>query len=59
MRAVHGEPVPHTPAYLTRLYDDELARLLEKTGDEDEKARLRQARRESEEMIVSGRHDPV
>jgi len=54
-----GRPVPHTPAYLTRLYDEELARLLERSDDPAERERLRQARLESEAMIVSGRHDPV
>ena len=53
-----GREVRHTPEFLTMLYDEELERLLEKVSDESERDRLRQARRESEEMIVSGRHDP-
>jgi malate synthase len=54
-----GKPVPHTPDFLSRLYDEELERLLEKCESSADRERYRAARIESEEMIVHGRHDPV
>ena len=54
-----GRPVPHTPAFLTRLYDEELAALLERGADATDHHHLVDARRDSEAMIVQGRHDPV
>lgn len=54
-----GEPVPHTPELLTRLYDEELARLLERCDDAGQRERFRLARAQSEAMIREGRHDPV
>jgi len=54
-----GQPAPHTPEFLTRLYDEELAGLLEHCTDEAERELYRTARRESEAMIIDGRHDPV
>jgi malate synthase len=53
-----GVVARHTPEYLTNLYDEELAGLLARC-DDDERDRYRQARIDSEAMIVSGRHDPV
>ena len=54
-----GRPVLHTPAYLTRIYDEELARLLERCTDGQDRERFHRARLESEAMIVAGRHDPT
>ena len=53
-----GQPVPHTPAFLTRLYDEELDRLIARS-DESQHPLYRLARQHSEAMIVTGRHDPV
>ena len=54
-----GKPVAHTPDFLTRLYDQELEPLLSRCENEGERNRYRQARLESEAMIVEGRPDPV
>lgn len=54
-----GRPAPHTPEFLTALYDAELALLLEGVDDAGERDRLRQARYQSEAMIVTDRHDPI
>lgn len=54
-----GKPTPHTPEFLTRLYDEELDRLLDRAVDDEERTLLRAARQESEAMILSARHDPV
>ena len=54
-----GRPVLHTPAYLTRIYDEELEALLARFTGAEDRERYRQARRESEAMIVAGQHDPV
>ncbi|MBM4187878.1 MAG: hypothetical protein FJ206_11290 [Gemmatimonadetes bacterium] len=55
----NGRPIVHSPELLTRLYDEELAALVARCQDGPERERLIQARRESEAMIVAGRHDPV
>ncbi len=54
-----GKPVAHTPAFLTQLYDQELEELLGRCEDVNERERYRQARLESEAMIVESRPDPV
>ncbi len=54
-----GRPVLHTPAYLTRIYDEELEGLLARVTGAEDRQRYRQARLESEAMIVAGQHDPV
>ena len=57
-----GAKVEHTPAFITRLYDEELEKLLaELPADtpEEIKRRWRQARQASEEMIVKGLFDPI
>ncbi len=54
-----GHLVVHTPAYLTRIYDEELARLLPRCSDDRERDCYRAARQLSEAMIVAGQHDPV
>jgi malate synthase len=52
-------PVPHTPDFLSRLYDEELDKLVERCDDQAERERYRMARADSEAMIVNARHDPV
>jgi hypothetical protein len=49
----NGEAVRHTPEFITRMFDEELERLLSEGSKEDQAAtaRLREARRMSEEMI--------
>ena len=57
-----GLNVKHTPEFITRLFDEELHRLLNElpagTPDE-ERERFRRAREISEAMIVTGEFDPV
>jgi malate synthase len=49
----NGEAVRHTPEFITRMFDEELERLLSEGSKEDQAAtaRLREACRMSEEMI--------
>jgi malate synthase len=57
-----GETVKHTPQFITRLFDEELDRLLAglpSTADPEERERLRRAREISEAMIVNGEFNPV
>ncbi len=57
-----GAPIPHTPELITRLYDEELTRLvseLPRGKDVGKEETLRAARRASEDMITQGRFDPV
>jgi len=57
-----GAPVEHTPALVTRVFDDELAKIrkdLPAEIDRKAAATLPEARRIAEEMIVQGRHSPV
>ncbi|MHB1329605.1 MAG: aldolase/citrate lyase/malate synthase family protein [Gemmatimonadales bacterium] len=54
-----GQPAPHTPEFLTALYDAELAALLDGVNDSAERERYREARHQSEAMIVTDRHDPI
>ncbi len=57
-----GKSVKHTPELITRLYDEELERILrELPGDADDALRekFRQARRWSEEMVQRGEFTPV
>jgi len=49
----------HKPADVTRLFDEELARLLVNPSNMKEAAHFREARRISEEMIRSGFYDPI
>jgi malate synthase len=49
----------HKPQDVTRLFDEELARLLVNPANLKEAAHYREARRISEEMIRSGFHDPI
>ncbi len=55
-RTLHGM---HTAAEITRFFDEELARLLVDSSNSKDAARFRDARRQSEEMIRQGYHDPV
>lgn len=58
-RTLHGM---HSPAEISRLFDEELDRILRElpAGDDDSAAgRYREARRVSEHMIVRGEFDPV
>ncbi|MFZ0940353.1 MAG: hypothetical protein WAN63_13045 [Candidatus Sulfotelmatobacter sp.] len=57
-----GRNVKHTPEFVTRLFDEELARLLRElppTTAEEDRDRFRRAREQSEAMIVNGEFDPV
>jgi len=57
-----GNAVRHTPELVSKLFDEELRRILrELPSDVDDKAieKYRRARRMSEEMIVRGEFDPV
>jgi malate synthase len=57
-----GAPLIHTPALVTRIFDEELAKIrkdLPAEIDSKAAATLPDARRIAEEMIVQGRHSPV
>lgn len=57
-----GKPVRHTPELVTRLFDEELERILrELPADtpEDARDKYRQARQISEEMIMHGQFNPA
>jgi malate synthase len=57
-----GAAVPHTPEFITRLFDEELERILaeQPAGTDELTVNLyRAARRASEEMILNGWFDPV
>jgi malate synthase len=57
-----GKAVRHTPEFIARLFDEELDRLLGEAAQENDHAmtaRLREARRMSEEMIQRGEFDPA
>jgi malate synthase len=53
-----GKPAKHTPEFVSKIFDEELERLLREPppGVPD---KYREARRMSEEMIVRGQFDPV
>jgi malate synthase len=58
----HGANVLHTPAFVSRLFDEELQKLIaELPGDAGtgEVEKLIEARRRSEEMITRGEFDPT
>ena len=55
-RILHGM---HTAAEVTSLFDAELARLLTDPGNANDANIFREARRESEDMISHGFHDPI
>ena len=57
-----GTPIEHTPALITRLFDEELAKLQQNPPaeiDQKSAATLPEARRIAEQMIVQGHHDPM
>jgi len=56
----NGAAVPHTPELITRLFDEELDRLLREAKSDDPQvaASLHEARRISEEMIRREEFDP-
>lgn len=56
-----GRGVPHDPAFVSRVFDEELERLvaeLPRGRDLGTEATLRQARKISEDIIAAGRFDP-
>ncbi len=58
----NGKPARHTPELVAKLFAEELDRILrELPGDapEDVRARYREARRRSEQMVVRGEFTPV
>jgi len=61
----NGQAIPHTPELIHELFDQELERLLQEDakasgeGAEEQAARLREARRLSEEMITRGEFNPA
>ncbi len=60
--AEDGKPVQHSPELVTRLFDEELARIqkdLPAEIDRKAAATLPEARRIAEEMIVQGHHSPI
>jgi hypothetical protein len=57
-----GAPVRHTPEFVSRLFDEELERLLDETAnanDPQAAASLREARNLSEEMIRRHEFNPA
>ena len=57
-----GKAVKHTPEFITRLFDEELERLLRElpaNSDPQEQERFRRAREISEAMITNGEFNPV
>lgn len=57
-----GSPVEHNPALVTRVFDEELAKIerdLPAEIDRKAAATLPAARRIAEELIVQGRHSPI
>jgi malate synthase len=57
-----GQTVKHTPEFITRLFDEELERLLAglpTNAGPEEAERFRRAREMSEAMIVNGEFNPV
>lgn len=57
-----GQAVKHTPEFITRLFDEELERLLASlpsNADPEEAGRLGRAREISEALIVNGEFNPV
>jgi len=56
----HGTPVKHTNVFISRLFDEELEKLVDALPPGDASiATLQQARRISEAMITAGAFDPV
>jgi malate synthase len=53
-----GHPVKHTPDFISKVFDEELGRILAETPADDHD-KYREARRISEDMITRGAFDPV
>lgn len=59
VKIMDGEKVvEHTPELITKIFDEELAKILDGLPDTSENERYTQARRISEEMILSEEFDP-
>lgn len=54
----NGEEIKHTPEFISKLFDEELEKLLESASDKQRET-LKEARRLSEEMITKGEFDPI
>lgn len=57
-----GSPIKHTPEFISALFDEELHRIIRELPHDTEPPvaeRYREARRQSEQMILSGEFDPV
>jgi hypothetical protein len=57
-----GQSIKHTPEFITRLFDEELNRLLRELPSDsapEEADRFRRARELSQAMIVNGEFNPV
>jgi hypothetical protein len=55
-----GEPVHHSLAFISKVFDEELDRLLASaTHAEGTEESFREARRISEAMVVNGEFDPL
>jgi malate synthase len=54
----NGNVVMHTPELITKLFDEELERIINEV-DSGEAETYREARRISEEMIIRGEFDPI
>ena len=54
----NGSVVKHTPELITKLFDEELERIINEV-DSNEAETYREARRVSEEMITRGEFDPI
>jgi malate synthase len=57
-----GQDIKHTPELITKLFDEELAKILRDLPVEvweNEKECYQKARNISEEMIIKGHHDPI
>ena len=56
----HGKAVPHTPEFITQLFDEELAKLIANPGkDLGTPETFRQARQLSEALVRSGEFNPI
>jgi malate synthase len=56
----HGKAVPHTPEFITRLFDEELAELIANPGkDLGTPETFRLARQQSEALVRSGEFNPI
>ncbi len=54
----NGNAIDHTPDFISRVFDEELDRILKETPAAD-RDKCRDARRISEDMISQGKFDPV